>query len=275
MFAWATLFWGVKLIKRLSLAAVAAIGFASVASAADLPTMKPAPPPPAPPVFSWTGCYVGANAGYAWGDRTNPNIYYADPGGAVNFAGYFGAGGNGFPNLSPSGFVGGGQVGCDVQVNTWVFGAVADFQGAGVDASASAHVTPPSFVASTQSLSESLDFLGTVRGRAGVALNNWLLYASGGLAYGQARSTLTFSSTTMDYSGSDSDTRVGWVLGAGIDYAITSHWILGVDYLHYDLGRTKVTGVSVPPGAIHPGASLTASQTVAGDALRAVLNYKF
>jgi hypothetical protein len=48
-----------------------------------------------------------------------------------------------------------------------------------------------------------------------------------------------------------------------------------VDYLHYDLGHTNVTGVTVPPGFIVPGASLTASQNVAGDIVRGVINYKF
>jgi outer membrane immunogenic protein len=117
-----------------------------------------------------------------------------------------------------------------------------------------------------------------VRGGAGWAVNNWLLYGSGGLAYGNVQSTLNYNDPVLTGAtvfGSNTENRVGWAVGAGINYAVTKNWIIGVDYLHYGLGHTNVTGITTPPGTIIPGASLTASQDVAGDIIRGIINYKF
>lgn len=117
-----------------------------------------------------------------------------------------------------------------------------------------------------------MDFLGTGRGRLGWAYNNWLFYGSGGLAYGDVRSTVGFSAPTLvppaSLAGSHSETRAGWAAGGGINYAFTPNWIGGADYLHYDLDRTRVTAFS----AID---NLTVSQKVQGDIVRGVINYKF
>jgi outer membrane immunogenic protein len=255
---------------------VGALAIATPAFAADMPVPPPAykAPPPPPPAFSWTGWYIGGNAGYGWGSGTNPNII-TDAFDSLGFAGVVTpAGGNVFPSLSPQGFIGGGQIGYDWQVNpSSVVGLVTDFQGADIKASGTNN-----FSGITESLSERLDFLGTVRARAGLVFNNWLFYGSGGLAYGDVHSTINYNDpilTGATVSGSQSETRVGWAAGGGVNYAVTRNWIIGVDYLHYDLGHTNVTGFTVPPGTIIPNASLTASQNVAGDIVRGVINYKF
>jgi outer membrane immunogenic protein len=114
-----------------------------------------------------------------------------------------------FPGLSPSGFIGGGQIGYNWQVSpSWVVGLVTDFQGADIKASGT-----NSFSGITQSLSERLDFLGTVRARAGWAVNNWLLYGSGGLAYRNVHSAINYNDPVLTgamVSGANSETRVGW-----------------------------------------------------------------
>jgi outer membrane immunogenic protein len=250
--------------------------FAGPALAADLGTKPPAYKAPAlVPVFSWTGWYIGANAGYGWGSSTSPTLK-PDSGDILDFADLAAAGGNVFPSLSPKGFIGGGQIGYDWQVNNWVLGLVADFQGADIKASG-ANVFSNNVVTITESLSEKLDFLGTGRVRLGWAAGNWLFYGSGGVAYGNVKSTINLNDpfAGLFVAGSHSETRVGWGAGGGVNYALTPNWIVGVDYLHYDLGHTNVTGVTVPPGFIVPGASLTASQNVAGDIVRGVINYKF
>ena len=233
---------------------------------------------PAAAVYNWTGFYIGGNIGYGWGQNTNPLLSFTDPG-AVGFGPYFAAGGNGFPNLKPAGVVGGGQIGYNWRVNAFVLGAVADFHAADIHAAAKALVDPPGpAVPSAQSLSQRLDFLGTVRGKVGGAFNNVMIYGTGGYAYGRVRSSLTFDATPVPvpvfFTGTATEWRSGWAAGVGGEYGV-GPWSFGVEYLHYDLGRSSVTAVAAPPGVAFPGASLTASQRVAGDIVRATINYRF
>jgi outer membrane immunogenic protein len=223
------------------------------------------------PVFSWTGWYIGGNVGYGWGESTSPGIFTPDP----DVFDFLASGGNVFPSLKPKGFIGGGQIGYDWQVSNWVLGLVADFQGADIKASGANSIGIVNgngvLGTATESLSEKLDFLGTGRVRLGWAANNWLFYGSGGVAYGNVKSTISFVDTFGDFiTGSRSESRVGWAAGGGVNYAMTPNWILGVDYLHYDLGHTSVTGVDPVFGN-----SITASQKVGGDIIRGVINYKF
>lgn len=83
------------------------------------------------------------------------------------------------------------------------------------------------------------------------------------------KSTIGIADAFTSFTGSASETRVGWAAGGGVNYAVTPNWILGVDYLHYDLGSTSVT-VSDSVGGF-----ITASQKVGGDIVRGVINYKF
>jgi outer membrane immunogenic protein len=263
-------------MKRLALA-VSIIAFSAAgASAADMAVK--APPMAAPVlVYNWSGIYIGLNAGYGWGGNTNQNIAFTDPG-IIGFAPYFAGGGNVFPGLKPQGFIGGGQIGADRQWGKFVAGVVADFQGTDIKASATATATPGGgFVPSTQTLTQRLDFLGTARVRGGFAANNWLFYGTGGLAYGQVNSSLTFNAlpaSPVFLTNSNTENRVGWAAGAGVNYGFTN-WVVGLEWLHYDLGRSTVTAFTVAPGVIVPGGSLTGTQRVAGDIVRGTVSYKF
>jgi outer membrane immunogenic protein len=259
-----------------ALASVVSLGIGGLgaASAADMPVKARPLPVPVVAVYNWTGFYIGANAGYGWGENTNPFISFTDPGGLIGYGPYFAAGGNVFPNLKPRGFIGGGQLGVDGQWGNFVAGVVADFQWADIKASGTAAVTPPGFVPTTQSLTQKLDFLGTARARAGFAANNWLFYGTGGVAYGEVKSSLTFSSLPVSQvfaANSNTETRVGWAAGAGVNYGFTN-WVVGLEWLHYDLGRSTVTALNIPPFA---GGSLTGTQRVAGDIVRGTVSYKF
>jgi outer membrane immunogenic protein len=227
-------------------------------------------------VYNWTGFYIGGNIGYGWGQSTNPFVSFVDPAPQVGFAPYFALGGNGFPNLKPAGMIGGGQIGYNWQMNQFVLGAVADFQAADIHSSVTVAVTPtfpaiPSF----QTLSQRLDFLGTARGKAGVAFNNVMLYGTGGLAYGRVKNSMTadFPAAGILFTGTSSEWRTGWAAGVGGEYGV-GPWSFGLEYLHYDLGRSSVTAVQTPPGGF-PGSSLTATQRSAGDIVRATFNYRF
>jgi len=238
--------------------------------------------PPAPvmaAVYNWTGFYIGGNIGYGWGQNTNPFISFVDPAPAVGFAPYFALGGNGFPNLKPAGVIGGGQIGYNWQMNQFVLGAVADFQAADIESSATVAVTPLApGVPSLQTLSQRLDFLGTVRGKAGVAFNNVMLYGTGGLAYGHVKSSMTANfvpAVPILFNGTSSEWRTGWAAGVGGEYGV-GPWSFGLEYLHYDLGRSSVTAIGVPPtSAVFAGSSLTATQRTAGDIVRGTINYRF
>jgi outer membrane immunogenic protein len=256
----------------------------SPACAADQSVMAPrykAPlyqaPPPAP-LYNWSGFYVGGNLGYGWGANTNPNVGFADPNVIAGFDAYVLAGGNVFQNFAPKGFLGGGQIGADHQWGAFVAGAVVDFQGADISGSSSATVTPPNpagglpFATSTQTLSQKLDFLGTVRGRVGLAWNNWLFYGTGGLAHGHETSSMSFSAPAgpVFLSGTSSQYLSGWAAGGGINYGF-ANWIAGAEYLHYDLGTANVAAVTQLPGGI---AAIATPLHVAGDIVRGNLSYK-
>jgi outer membrane immunogenic protein len=252
----------------------AALLFTGPALAADLGKPVYKAPPPVVPVFSWTGWYIGGNIGYGWGENTSPDILFDNTG----FPQLLGPAAEFAPSLKPKGVIGGGQIGYDWQVNpNFVLGLVADFQGADIkDSQAitrSFDTNPVRTI--TVSASEKLEFLGTGRVRAGWAAGNWLFYGSGGVAYGEVNSSLshadTFGVLSESFSGSHRETRVGWAAGGGVNYAMTPNWILGADYLHYDLGHTSVTAAN----NIGVGNFFTASQKVGGDIVRGVISYKF
>lgn len=245
----------------------AAVLLAGSANAADLavPAYKA---PVAPPAFSWTGWYIGGNIGGGWGAATGSNVSVDGSGIDRSILDL---------NSKPNGIIGGGQIGYDWQVSpSWLFGVVADFQGANIKGAAglselgSIGGQPATLSAGA---TQNLQFLGTVRGRLGWTAGNWLVYGSGGVAYGSVSSTdnlgLSVGGGSDTLSGSSSETRFGWAGGAGVNYALSQNWIVGVDYLHYDLGHTSVTGSDTF------GNTLTVDQKVGGDIVRGIVNYKF
>jgi len=270
--------WGLAM-KKILVALTVLVSGTVGASAADMAVKARPPAPVVAAVYSWTGFYVGGNIGYGWGQNTDPFVSLVDPAPVVGFAGYFAAGGNVFPNLRPAGVIGGGQIGYNWQMKQFVLGAVADFQAANIRASSTVFVDPPGApVPSFQTLSQRLDFLGTVRGKAGVAFNNVMLYGTGGYAYGRVRSSMTADFTPavpIIFSGTSTEWRSGWAAGVGGEYGI-GPWSVGLEYLHYDLGRSSVTAVGVPPtSTAFAASSLAASQRTAGDIVRATFNYRF
>lgn len=191
-----------------------------VAHAADLRPAYKAPPAPAPiPVFSWTGCYIGGHVGYGWGDKS-----WTDPIIAPGFE---------FAHTKPDGFVGGGQIGCDYQTGPWVFGI--EGQATWTDLSASS----PDLLSATGTIATSkIDALGTITGRVGYAFDRSLWYVKGGAAWARDK-----------YSGADligplysaSETRWGWTIGGGWEYAFAPNWSFKVEYNFMDFGDKNTT----------------------------------
>ena len=277
-------------MKKIALSvAAASVLFVGAASAADLAARPYAKaPPPLAAVYDWTGFYIGGNVGYGWGENTDPRLSFVNPGDAGGIGSFllvgsnppFTTSGNLFPNLRPDGVFGGGQIGYDKQFGTWVIGIVADIQAA--DFKASGLVSTPFATTGAnadESLSARIDWFGTVRGKLGFAANDWLFYGTGGLAYGEVKSTIGFACTPggfncggISFAGSRSETKVGWAAGAGIAKAF-GNWNVGLEYLHMDLGRSSVTAVDLT--GFLPTTTITQSQRFAEDMLRVTVNYKW
>ena len=223
------------------------------------------------PVYNWTGWYVGANAGYGWGSSTDPSFSLSDTT-ATGYAAYVAAGGFPTPTLNPKGVLGGLQIGHNFQQANWVWGAEADLQAAGLKDSSTFNCDASDFVTGTSTVEHGLRWFGTLRGRAGVAMNNWLLYGTGGLIYGGVHSSLTQSAANGYFAtNSDTTTRAGWTVGAGTEVG-WDKWTAKLEYLYYDMGRDTVTVLGT---GVFTGISYSASQKTAGHIVRLGLNYRF
>lgn len=250
---------------------------------------------------SWAGLYVGLNAGYTWSNsvRTTGTPTFANsafPLGSTDIANALaGVGTNTLPRTH--GFIGGGQIGYNYQYSNYlVAGIEADFQGlAGGRRSASLTKTttlvnfPAENYVSTVSV-RRLDYLGTVRGRAGILLTEtFLAYGTGGLAYGGASNGLSINAVEslgnppyLPVSGNTSAMRFGWTVGAGLEWLWAANWSAKVEYLYYDLGRPRFTltqncvpGSCGDPAAGPWGAAEVRSRPFAGHIVRVGVNYRF
>jgi outer membrane immunogenic protein len=263
---------------RLTIAAaVAASAFALTADravAADMPAKAP-PPVMAPAPYNWSGFYAGVHAGYGWADGKT-DIGIDDPTGVTQIFAAAGA----FPlsySFSRDGYVAGGQIGFNYVVNQWLWGVEADFSATGMDGSATVFTPtcPICTLPTLSSVSQDMDWFGTVRGRVGYVSGPWLLYGTGGLAYGHVN--YSYLQTNVPYGGaltiaaSDSATEVGWTAGAGVEYGWGA-WSAKLEYLYYDLGDRSFS-------AIHPLApvvvQLVPNFQNTGSIVRAGLNYRF
>ena len=189
------------------------------AMAADLGLRKtylPGADAPAPAASPWTGAYVGVNAGGGFGRATDPTVTPVT--GAIE----------------SGGVLGGVQVGYNQQVGGFVLGLEADYALAHVKGDVSA--SPPAFgLTGTATAQSKLDSFGTVRARAGVAMNSALLFATGGWAFG--RNTITLSGSSFA-AVSDTQSMSGWTLGGGVEYALMQNMTAKLEYLYADLGKT-------------------------------------
>ncbi|HEY6257073.1 MAG TPA: outer membrane protein [Xanthobacteraceae bacterium] len=225
-----------------------ALALLSVAPAIAADLKLKAPPKPVVPAFTWTGFYVGGNVGAA----INNSSFELDPSGCFVLGAGCGVGGlaaNPFRtfagSLRQSAFTGGGQVGYNQQFGSVVAGIETDLNYDGI--SQSITMTPalsgPLLGAfPVVGFSQKLDWFGTLRARLGFApADRWLVYATGGLAYGHVSSTtnVLFPRSCCggdNYVGSTSSTRAGWTAGGGVEWAFINNWSAKLEYIYVDLG---------------------------------------
>ncbi|MGC1466577.1 MAG: outer membrane protein [Pseudolabrys sp.] len=185
-------------MKKFVCAAVTVMAAAACSSAmaADFPRGQPYSPAPA--YYNWAGPYAGVNLGYQWGEIAN------NP-------------------TQPSGVEGGLQAGYNWQNGQFVFGAEADLQASGADDT----FAPWKF---------SNPWFGTVRGRAGIAMNNILFYGTLGLAFGELKG----ENLLLE----ESKTHGGWAGGLGVEVGFNRNWSARVEYLYMDLSNRaySITG---------------------------------
>jgi outer membrane immunogenic protein len=227
---------GRGLMKKLLLLSIALVaGIANGPSnAADLPTHMSMKAPAMAPLYSWTGCYIGANAG---GGSDQENFTDINLGADAISHPSFDLG-----SAHATGAMGGGQIGCDYQAGNWVVGAQGMFDA--TDFKGSNHVVPgpgdPQF-GDVYDLSSRVSWVATATARIGYAIQpQLLLYARGGAAW--MRSDLNFSVTAMGltntYTGAE--TRTGWTAGAGLEYLVAANWSVFAEYSHMDFGASTL-----------------------------------
>jgi len=259
------------------------LGGLGAASAADMAVKAPvykAPPPVE--VYSWTGFYVGGNAGYAWGRDAINGVETAPvpPFFAVDVAAVSAASS---PRLKPSGFTGGGQAGYNWQTGAAVFGVEADIEAFRLRASTTGTFPFPSTLPGgalgppttffTPTSSASTDWLFTGRGRLGWANDHWLLYATGGVAVTNLSVNQTIAVLPpFVFNAATSDTRVGWTVGAGFEYMLASNWSVKGEYLYLDFGNLNGVGVLTPAFA---GFTYANSTHLTANIARVGVNYHF
>jgi outer membrane immunogenic protein len=264
-----------------------AVAFATTAGAADMNTPLKAPLAPAAPAWSWTGFYVGLNAGWnginGAGMTSAPN----DPATVAFNTGCITANAcpQNYGSADGNGFIGGGQIGYNWQVQNWVVGLETDFQGTTTKASVTDSL--PNGVSGfdpflgTQSTREN--YLGTVRGRFGVlATPTVLLYATGGYAYASVTRNWfgSFPTFVSAWGGSSTDVLSGWTVGTGLEWALGNGFTLAAEYLYVRLngGNGFVTApqdAGCVPGGVPSCQFRITGSDLNNNIVRAKLNYKF
>jgi outer membrane immunogenic protein len=282
-------------MMKFFVAGLVALFGTSSALAADLPARTYTKAPAyIDPGYNWSGFYLGGNAGYSWGHASTDGSETGTQSVSIFSAttGVLRAGSPVVTSLGTTpltgranvnGFIGGGQAGYNWQHGTWLFGLEADIQGSDERGSADVCVVAGCAIGTGLfTANYKLDWFGTVRGRIGfLPTDRVLLYATGGLAYGE----ISASAPLIPLSWGS--TRTGWTVGAGAEVAIDPHWSVKLEYLYMDLGNfgsdsTTATNVGTQLGVPIRFNTVTTttfasafSSRFTDNILRVGLNYRF
>jgi outer membrane immunogenic protein len=266
----------------------------SAASAADMPLKAPA----LAPVFSWTGGYIGGNIGWIRGNADYDTVCPALAPNCPLLIPFF-AFNDVIPGIGPiitfvpnpfsslpggsasnNSFMGGGQVGYNYQSGRVVFGAEADLDATHIHTSLTRNAVnfagfPPGFfgnVAATSNFDN--DWIGTVRGRLGLAWDRMMLYGTGGIAFAGTSSSTAFTYTPPANAipafiqpgptgASSSQILAGWTVGFGGEWFVGERVSVGAEYRHSDFGHhTYALGfdVNVPAMPVSTSIHYTTDQ---------------
>jgi outer membrane immunogenic protein len=207
--------------------------------------VKGAPPPYIAPIYDWTGFYFGGHGGYG-----------LFQGSQNDFAGL--AADN---NLDGQGWLGGGQFGYNWQLASWVFGLEFDFSYTDIRGTGTNPVIP------ILEQTVRINWYGSAAARVGLAWDRTLVYAKGGIAYGDVRSETLIVPLLLLVG---NDQRTGWTAGVGAEWAFFHNWTAKVEYDYLDLGTRTVTLTSPITGV-----SVTASSEATAHLIKLGANYRF
>jgi outer membrane immunogenic protein len=268
------------LLKKYSLVLVVCLVAATLALASRSTTAVAADMlmnAPGAPVYQWSGCYLGGNIG---GGASGTNFTsMVDPGTHLVGGDAASVGADGSGSGDDSSFLGGGQAGCNLQSGFVVFGLEGEFDyfQSNPQFSNNTNTLGDGVTPFTVSQSLTTDFLATVRPRIGIAANRNLAYVTGGVAFTRASYTESYVDGAVPAgngsASSGSKSLVGWTAGAGWDYALADHWILGFEYLFASFPTTSALGAITDAG----GGANTAhgSADLVIQVARAGVNFKF
>jgi outer membrane immunogenic protein len=209
--------------------------FAGPVIAADLPVK--AAPPPAP--YNWTGCYAGGHFG---------SLFEESSWGALG-------------SHDGTGLLLGGQVGCNYQLSTWVFGIQGDAAWSNLSGTHADQLN----VGLTDET--KIDLLSSLTARFGYAWGRLLAYGKAGGAWTHENYNIQFADTAT--FASTSDTRSGWTIGGGFEYAITNNFTMFFEYNYYDFGTQTISFASVA------GSSLLSDIRERDSVVKVGANWKF
>jgi outer membrane immunogenic protein len=225
------------MLRKLLLSSVGVTAMVGSALAADLPRREPPPAyvPPAP-VFTWTGFYLGVNAGGAFRVRNfDDNVFFP---GVTPTPLFLLANNNN--NGNNARFIGGGQAGVNWQINQFVLGIEADGQ-----ALVGNNNNNGNNFFNFGNNGDNTRFLGTVRARGGIAFDRFLVYGTGGFAYGTGPTINNFNPLLVGASpffNNNNDNGNNWLfgyaVGAGIEWAFFNNLSIKAEYLYTDIRRT-------------------------------------
>ena len=227
-----------KLMRRIVGATVALISMSGVAFAADLNGSDYTEDYyDGPFSFNWSGVYFGVHGGYGWGEWDASPVFKDDkiasqapdkhPGRSVDLDGFFA----------------GGQLGFNVQTGRFVWGLEGDLSWSDIDGSESWQ-SEWEGKTTDYTLDTDINWLATLRGRAGLASGPALFYVTGGFAFADVDTSYSIVSGNnywnKDWSGSKSETKTGWTVGGGLELMLTQNWTMKAEYLYIDLGSIDV-----------------------------------
>lgn len=211
--------------------------FATAAFAADVVVEEAAVT--VAPSFSWSGFYLGAQAGVALDQGHWDNS--ADLNNPTTFGPF---------DVDSSGAIVGGILGYNYQINQFVIGVEGQFSYVGVDDSDSTAISQSVFSPASNQTFTKQEWIGSANLRLGYAFDRFLAYTTGGVAFTSYDLSNRFDLQGAIYThDTGSKSRTGWNLGLGGEFALTENWILGAEWRYYDFGsKTYNTALGQPAG---------------------------